>query len=278
MIALDFFPGSHGYFLEYVINRWIYRVPFEMDDPFQSSGSSHRISQDKTYQNSKQVTAMHFSVFGKNYPINTNKVIRIKHCSKLDYVVLTNVFYRTHPVASNSIDYPTEQIQKFHYDNISVVGMVTDQKLRNDWYDKLFNGNIFGANSYTTPKLPYFDFDIQAFFNFSNFLSELQQVANFLDYTFSYDIKLWYVWEKFMALNQGWNAYKHADTILNSIYSNQAMDIDRDWKLHAWINTQMSKNFKIYDGVLFENLEYPTNTQEIYQITKIYLDNFDQRF
>ena len=277
MIAIDFSPGAHGYFLEYVINRWIYQVPYTMDTPFQKSGSSHNITQDPVYQESKVVNARHYSVYKHQYPHNTEKIIFIKHCPKLDYVLLTNVFYRTHASALQS-DYPTEKIQQFHIDNMSSDGKdPTEIELRNNWYHKLHARDFFNTDNIQQTNLPYFEFDYQSFFNFSEFLIELQRLSNFLNILFTYSTDLWLLWKKFMDKNQGWISYNQANDILNKIYANQSATIEPDWKLHAWINTCLSKTFRIYSGVLFDDI-YPTDTQQVFNIITEHIKTVDLQF
>lgn len=277
MIAIDYSPGTHGYFLEYVVNRWVYQVPYTSDNPFQNSGSSHNITQDTVYQQSKVVNAGHYSAYNYRGSQRTEKIIFIKHCPRLDYVVLTNVFYRTHQSALHT-DYPTEKIQQIHIDNMSLDGKTpTEIELRNNWYHKLYNRDFFKADNIQSTDIPYFEFDYQAFFNFPDFLIELQKLSNFLDFTFTYSTDLWALWKTFMDKNQGWIAYTHANDILNKIYSNQSAIIDPDWKLHAWINCCLSKTFKIYNGVLFDN-EYPTNTQQISSLITDHINTFDLQF
>jgi hypothetical protein len=273
-VAIDYSPGAHGFFLEYVLNRWVFRSPYIMEDPFQSSGSSHKITQDTVYQESKVVSARHHSVYSNSYPQEIEKVIFIKHCQSLDYVLLTNVFYRTHADAIKVLDYPTEKIQQFHISNMLVEP--TDLKLRANWYNKLLEQDIFGTNLRISTDLPCFEFDYRAFFNFSEFLNELQKVATFLNYTFIYDINLWHLWVKFIDTNQGWTAYQHANNVLKHIYSNQSMYIEPDWKLHAWLNTCLSRAFKIYSGELFDNV-YTTDTKDVYRIIQTHLLEFDQQ-
>ena len=52
-MAIDFAPGLHGHFLEYVINRYIFGVTCDVDSIFQSSGAVHAINVDSDYQKNK---------------------------------------------------------------------------------------------------------------------------------------------------------------------------------------------------------------------------------
>ena len=57
-LALDFAPGLHGHFLEYVCNRYIFKVPYEKNTVFQSTGACHTINTDSEYQKNKVVRSL----------------------------------------------------------------------------------------------------------------------------------------------------------------------------------------------------------------------------
>ena len=80
-----------------------------------------------------------------------------------------------------------------------------------------------------------------------------------------------------MDKNQGWISYNQANDILNKIYANQSATIEPDWKLHAWINTCLSKTFRIYSGVLFDDI-YPTDTQQVFNIITEHIKTVDLQF
>ena len=77
-VALDFAPGLHGHFLELVLNKYVYKVPFNGTNIFQSSGAVHAINVDQEYQRLKIVHQSHFSSFNKKYPETTEKVVFVK--------------------------------------------------------------------------------------------------------------------------------------------------------------------------------------------------------
>jgi len=73
MISIDFVPGSHGHFLEYVCNKYIMGQQIDFD-PFNSAGASHAKFQNEEYNRDKQFSALHYSI--ENIP-RTDDVVRI---------------------------------------------------------------------------------------------------------------------------------------------------------------------------------------------------------
>ena len=104
MILLDFYSGSHGHFLEYLINVYIFQCPL-VDKFFTNLGTSHGIRNSSNYMNSRLIVAGHYSEF--NIPIaDPTSVVRIQLNS--DYgkaIYQINVDCRTG-------DIPTEKKRK----------------------------------------------------------------------------------------------------------------------------------------------------------------------
>jgi hypothetical protein len=96
--------------------------------------------------------------------------------------------------------------------------------------------------------------------------------------TFKFDPSLVSLWKEFMQRNQGYHATQYAETVLESIYTGSDVEIPDDWKLHAYINYNLSQAFHLFDGKLFESPDYPTNTREVYQVVAEHLATFDQKF
>ena len=164
MIAIDFAPGLHGHFLEYVINKFIFGVPSETKNIFQSTGAAHCINWDTTYQKNKIAERGHFSSFDYNYPDKTEKIIWIKHDQELDFVLLINQFDRCSPDAVKSNDFNIDDIKKLHLDNMFDRAS-TPKDLRDNWYNKLleFHNNKITSLKHSTD-LPVFDFNYGSFF------------------------------------------------------------------------------------------------------------------
>lgn len=219
----------------------------------------------------------HYSSYSVPYPSNTQKVIFIKHDPRFDFVLLTNMFYRCHGDSVNESEFNAEIIQRLQTDMMLADG-TTDRDLRNNWYTKLTERHFGPSETRPTTDLPVFDFDYGSFFDLNQFLLELKRTATFLNNTFNFDLSLVELWQTFIDRNQGYQAQQHVHGLLNSIYRNQSAEIEPDWKTHACINAVISKTFDLYDGVLFDDNTYPTDTQQIAKIIEHHVKTFDQRF
>lgn len=279
MIILDFAPGMHGHFLEYVVNRYIFSTPVNGASIFQESGSCHPINLDTVYQNTKKVHRGHYLAFDRPYPSQIEKVIFIKHDVKFDFVLLTNIFYRCHPDAMLARDFNVEEVKKLHT-SMMFVNSNNHRELRNDWYAKLQERHyaFLPTEKKNNSNFPTFDFEFGSFFNLINFLEELECLAKFLNMTFKFDSSLTMLWNDFIERNTGFKMYNNCNYILEKIYLNQPYEINLDWKEQAYINSVLSKTFRLYDGILFSEDSYPANTTTIYQIIKDHIQNFDLIF
>ena len=272
-IALDFAPGLHGHFLEYVTNRYIFDVS-EITDLFQSSGAVDRISVFEDYQNNKSIDCGHYSWDKILLDKPFEKHIFIKHNPELDIILLTNIYHRCNHGAANSYDLDSEKIIEFHR---STIEGEQDWEFKNNWYAKLIERQLDEPTAYYKSNLPTINFNFECFFEFPKFVSELQKVSQFLNMTLRYDSSLYDLWCEFMKRNQGYNLYTQANKILSFAYGNQKYKIPDDWKLHAYINYVLTKSFRIHDGVLHTDNKYPTDTCVLYSIIQHHLNTFDEK-
>jgi hypothetical protein len=265
MILIDYAPGLHGFFLEFVVNKYLFGADYSVDSIFQKSGACHEIIFDKKYQQHKVVTCDHYSSISnkKEYSQDINKIIFIKHNPILDFVLLVNIFYRCHPEVTVNRYLDSESIIEYHLN--SMLNNSSDKELRNDWFTKLSERHFADTEKKAHSNVPVFDFDFGAFFDLSKFLLELQRLSKYLDVDFKFDVSLVKIWNEFIEKNQGFQLYKSAQNLLCSIYNNDSMEIPNDWKLHAYIYTEIVKTFNVHDSEFFDLETYSTNTQQIYK-------------
>ena len=274
--VIDFAPGLHGHFLEYVINRYIFAVDTQIKSIFQSSGACHPINTDPAYQSHKLINRGHYSAFEQPYPITAKKIVFVEHDPVLDFVLLTNIYYRCHPDSIGVEDFNVDEIKQLHQ---SMMFSGTDQDLKNNWYNKLMEHHFDHAQKQSNTALPVFKFGYQSFFRLYDFLLELKAVADFLEHTFRFDQSLVVLWQEFMDRNQGFHLWKESNRLFESIVSGADVDIKDDWKIHAHLNYQISQVFQLYDHPrLFSQEPYPTSTKEVYDIIVDHVDDFDQRW
>jgi len=278
MILIDFAPGAHGHFLEFIVNRYIFGVEHSVESIFQSTGATHVIDVDPIYQKNKVAKCQHYSSLDNNkrYKTQFDKIIFIKHDPNFDFVLLTNIFYRCHPDVVRSKDANADLIIAFHTQMMG--NLTTDRDLRNDWFAKLNERHFDECEKRAQSDVSVFDFDFGSFFNLTKFLQELERMAEYLNITFKFDLSLVELWNEFMDKNQGYKLYNLANTLLNHVYNNHNVEIPNNWKLHAYMNNTISKIFRIHDGELFEAEQYPTNTQQFHKIILDHTSSFDARF
>jgi hypothetical protein len=277
-VALDFAPGLHGHFLEYVCNRYIFKVPFTKQNIFQSSGACHPINVDSVYQKNKIVIQGHYSSFNLQYPADTTQIIFVKHNSIFDLILLTNMFYRCHPNSINVDDFNVDVIKSLQLD-LMFNDVATDQQLRNNWYSKLTERHFEMTEKKQLTNLETYNFDYGSFFQLDQFLLELKKVADFLGNTFVFDKSLVVLWKEFISYNQGYQLYNNGNYLFDQIVSNNSSSIGTDWKLQAYLNYKISSTFKLYDHPdLFKKEEYPSNTKQIYELIMCHVENYDKKF
>jgi hypothetical protein len=281
--VIDFSPGLHGHFLEYVLNRYIFQIETRVKSIFQSTGACHPINTDKVYQDKKLIHRGHYSAFENPYPIGIKKVIFIDHDPELDFVMLCNIYHRCHPDSVNAEDFNVEEINEMH-ESMTLLDNkgrdhYTTRDFKNDWYAKLMERHFEHASRQPVTDLPVMKFGIKSFFNLYDFLLEIRRAANFLDHTFNFDKSLIDLWYEFISRNQGYQAWAECRKLFELIVSGADVDIVNDWKIHAYLNYQISKVFHLYDHPrLFAQETYPTSTREIHDIIADHVNKFDQRW
>jgi len=276
IVAVDFAPGLHGHFLELVINKYIFGIPFK-GEIFQSSGAVHAINTDSEYQAKKLAQRGHYSAFGYGYLPDAEKIIFIKHAPVFDIVLLTNIFYRCHPDSINATDFNVAEILAVH-ESIMAQDGNTEVDFRRNWCTKLTDRHFAVTERRPATNLPVLDFDFAAFFDLPNFCNELKRTSKFLNATFLFDESLIYLWQDFMQRNQGWQLYVQGQDLLTKTLSSVPAPIPNDWKLHAYLNHCLGKIFELYDGELHTSASYPVTTTQLLNIITQHIKDFDSRF
>jgi hypothetical protein len=278
MTVIDFAPGHHGHFLEYVVNNYIFNIDAPVKNLFQSSGAAHNINISTRYQERKIVTSGHYSSFDYVYPSDTRKVIWVKHAPELDFVLLVNVFHRCHPDAVTGKDVNIREIMQLHQDAMFESGQSL-AKLRSNWYAKLQERHFAQYESKHQTDLATFDFDYSSFFYIDKFILELRTLADFLQSKFTYNQSFVTLYQEFISKNQGWHQYRHARALLDAVLTNRSESIDQsDWQTQSWTNHQLSQLFKIYDGELYSTDQYPSDTRYIHNLIAKFIVDYDANF
>lgn len=268
MILLDFYSGSHGHFLEYVINTWLFKGP-RVSDIFNSLGASHQIRNDRLYMQHRLAEADHYSEFEKNIG-NPDKVVRITISQ--DW---TNWIYQIN-VLARAGDIPLEKKIKLTPESVRSI----PKDFRREWYSK-FN---FVDHGYTRPTIwqrhdvAVFEFAMESLFDLEDFYNELYRVSDFLETTFVPDRELSKVWNDFLEKNQGWQYYTKCKHLYQHALTGNNVEFSSDEISQALLNSMISKSIGVFDGNLFDNDSYPTTTEHLWEAIENHLTNFDQKF
>lgn len=263
MIKIDFHGSTHGHFLEYISNVYIMQIDPGQSELFNSFGASHAV--DNTYLRNRLITCGHYSSDNIKFN-NTDQVIRIT-INTLDdrqfFIALTNLMYRAGDVGiEKQMLHIPDSIRK---DPVAV---------RNNWYSKFNERNSYSDfyKEFTKIDQSLFEFPFSVFYSFPEFCKSLNELAIFLNQTFFPDQSLLVIWEKFIELNQGFQSYNKCNTILENIFANRDTIIDCTIIEQGWINYNLSKICRMYNGLIFEQEQYPTNSKSIYQEIKQHLE------
>jgi hypothetical protein len=265
-MILDFYSGSHGHFLEYLINAYIFRCP-RVDKIFTKLGTSHGIRKDADYMNGRIVVAGHYSEF--NIPTaDPVSVIRLQ--INTDY---GKTIYQIN-VDCRAGDIPVEKKKQNIPDNIQS----TPHLLRNDYFSKL----KFPEHGYKIPgdwrwsdSARIYDFPMESLFDLTTLYSEMCKLSIFLNHSWNPDASLTTVWNEFIETNHGVLAWKKCKNIMEMGLSNNPMEFDCTAWEQALLNLMSQQSIGC---LLDETNDFPKNTQEIYQIIQQHIETFDIQF
>jgi hypothetical protein len=267
VIALDFFAGSHGHFLEYIVNTYIFRGP-RVPNIFTELGTCHNIRKNNDYMQARQIYAGHYTE-SNIVPISTpKKVVRVSVSTEAEKICYQlNVFCRAGdiPAENKLLDILTE-------------AQSTPAKLRNNFYSKLKTHGYQQPSNWRWNESDIFVFPMGALYNIYQLYQTLHDLAKFLDHSFNPDASLNEIWKKSMLKNHGWNYWISANNTLEKILNNDSELFESDPWAQAILNYLISNSAGIYDGPLHENDQYPADTSEIYHLIQHHIQHFDQRF
>jgi len=255
MIKIDFHGSTHGHFLEYVTNVYVMQTTPSAVSIFKPpTYSAH--NPDNSYLNNRLIQCGHYSFHSELSINDDDTIIRIIDDGNDDmfFIKMINLIHKAG-------DWGLENALQEIPDSVR-----NDPAAhRNIWYSK-FNENAQYANFYPKFKntgAPVFNFLFKSFFNLKDFYTSLNNLSIFLNQLFLPDDSLSTLWTEFIAVNQGWQSYIKCKQIIEAILSNNSIEIHCNAMEQGWINYNLSKIYRIYNGTMFDSVDYPTNTQII---------------
>jgi hypothetical protein len=275
MDKIDFFGGTHGNFLELMLNLFVYQIEFDQTQSFfNENGACHLKNKNSSYY--PVVKQNHYSF--KNQKFNPDdRVIEI-HCSSSDMLAaITNSFLR----AGDQVF----DLYNLHVDTINKLSLMPKARIflnnllaqhgaqecyskiiiRNHFYG-MFSVPEFGIdmfNTFTHTGQKHI-FPFYAFFNIEDFFLNLNLCAFFLNQNFYPNNNCISIWRKFIEHNQGYHSQLRCKKILTAILSNSSMEIEKlNLIEEAWLIHMIAKIFRCYNHPLLLTETFPTNTIEI---------------
>lgn len=273
MIYIDFFGGSHGNFLQFLIAKHILKLPqYKNFFPFKKSGVSHI------------KPTVHPNVIANHFTYGSDKVIPIKESPenfliqiKVTPNVLQDVF------AFNAVqrageapidfdllvnDYKAALVHDKWASFLKDItkeygGRPTKRDLRNKFYSLIFEKDFveihqkFKKYNLKTIAVPF-----ESFYSYDLLVKQLYDIAIFINNPLEID-QVDIAWNKFMELNEGYKIKLKIDSLFNNIINDIATPISLNIFEEASLNSRITKFFNIQDGIsTFDNV-YPYNTQDI---------------
>lgn len=276
-VFIDYFSGSHGNFLEYLCNRYLFDIESARFNPFEKNGTSH--VKTPAYLEDRLAEANHYSYH--NLPMQStpqSAVVRI--VIDLFYPVVYNSIIRggatsldIEQLEFNTLDKLTEDKNKpYRIDIVEQFGIQQNyprDRLRNLFYAK-FNEPQFGIEPASVQRdfaLPTFEIPLTAFYDYiklNSYLGELSKFAGKIGW--SYNTDLYPLWSEFMSKNIGYQSYVKCQNIIEKILTNQDYTIECNLLEEAYINSYITSTFNIHSDIVCFNGLYPNNTQDIYNL------------
>jgi len=234
-VYIDYFPGSHGRFLEYLINRYIYKIPNSDIMPFTPVGSSHIPLMTAEYQNHKHASSGHFSYDFINDPYNPLAFVSSANWLSIKIQVdsFYLIYYNNYATVNNhNIDLENLEVNtynKLNQENIKHFGLLdflikefgTKENYSRDELSLMFDA--FGKHmpSYRINKWKNYNdheyyFPMSAFFDYDKLTEQLQILCEKI--TGSIDIPDFKnIWDQFMDLNKAYKSYTKIQKILDNL-------------------------------------------------------------
>ena len=264
---IDYPTGTHGHFLSYVLNVFVLKTTQHKQSPFDQSGAAHLLS--KEYLSSRLVHESHYSEKGIKKP-NVDKVIQIEVLRKDFPILVANTFYRAGNIEENSRMSDLE----VEYNNKTSL-------IRNVMYSKFLESDTYTGIEKQI-KLDEVDnslkINMSDLYNLSDFVGVLHDIAYYLNHRFFMTEELISLWDEFIEKNQGFQMHQKCRYVMDKVLRGIETDFEFNIMDQAYFNMMLSKNEHIFDGPLFQNDLYPTNTSVIINMIKDFKNNFDKVF
>jgi hypothetical protein len=269
---IDFHGATHGHFLEYIINTWIYNGP-RVPRVFTELGTSHLPKQNPDYRANCMIKCEHYT----EYQV-VNQVVQDPPKKIVRITVESTVGQQIHMV--NVMNRVGDITLETSYKLIPLDVLNVPVLLRTNWFSKLTDAeNRYKLDyKWRWPDADAFEFPMENLYDLTLFYQTLQRCGDFLEQKFTPDQELYITWQQFIDMNQGLQCYKKSKKIVELALANQDFEFDSNESEQALINAILTNTVNMYDGPMFNNNLYPTNTMQIWQYIQAHLKEFDNKY
>jgi len=271
---IDFFGGTHGNFLELVVNHAIDGNLYDISqNQFTKDGACHLKDVSSDYI---PITKCGHYSWNEHIFDDSDYVIRIvpSQCDML--IAVTNSFLRAgdQQLDLDNLEIDTRKkmlklpkllnfLQSLS-DNHGVADFYSRMILRH-YFESMFADPTNGLKNYTNWKSAnnVHAFDFSTFFYIDQFYESLQQIARFVNLEFRPSSQLIKLHNQFLEKNQGWHGHLKCSKIVESIIRKQIVPMQLNIIEEAWISYRISQIFNLYDLPCFRQELFPPTTEEI---------------
>ena len=281
-IPIDFVAGTHGHFLEIVLNKFFNTASVDFD-PFDAMGASHKVT--KEYLNTRVFVAQHWFEQAAEKLTQFDKMISIQF-DQDDLLLVSSVSLLR---AGNTgiennlleIDTVSKLDNKFYSSLLTEIltaypeacdvnGSIPRNVLR-----EFFKFGFFApdANGYWKKQqqmhytIPVFVFKFKAFYNHNLFVDSLLELEKFLGMPISLNDELKKLHKKFLTKIPYIDNQAQCDDIVSAVQSSKDQIIPPLTMLQeSYINAKMENIYK--KEMPFHDLNYFTSTKDMLQYIK----------
>lgn len=281
IIEIDFIGGTHGNFLEFVLNHLLNKN-LDLISPFTKIGTSHKKNYNN-YTSKRIVKCDHY--YYNNLSFTTDNVIIITVDSNIDLLRLMSLsLYRAGDFqildneleidTFNKLNIPQYQSSLLNLCNSYEINLTKEypncpryilrEYFKFGFKDPRINGFVDNSNrSIKNCKAKnVYKFPVTAFYNYYHFKNNLTKVEKFFNLNFN-NFDYSNLHQQFMSsLAQFLNLKKTADNILNQVKNNIDYKIEKLTLFQeSYINAKLENLYK--KEMPFIQPIYFTNTREI---------------
>lgn len=277
LIPIDFVAGTHGHFLEVVLNNF-FNITKTNLNPFNSLGASHKVNPE--YLKSRCFVAQHWFEGSADQLSQFNRAISIQF-DQDDLLLVSSVsLLRAGDLGIENnlleIDTYSKLNNKFYQDTLAEIlnaypeidiskGSIPRNILREFFKFGFSNPTINGywkkqqQMHYT---IPVFIFKFKAFYDYNLFVDTLKELEDFIKLPFTFNDKLESLHKKFLRLIPYVGHQTQCDDIISAIQQGQSQHIPLLTMLQeSYINGQLENIYK--KEMPFHDLNYFTSTEDV---------------